>query len=200
MPSSRWGLCFHSFVETFSFVRLRVVGCDCCTAGRKACEVWGSEVKWSNRVISDQTTSAPVPLQVFSLALLYNVGLTVGNYQYLIQVGVSWFMLVQWLCRSQAVKVSEVCRGFQRRKVGQLLTPPHSAPVTLTPPQDLFHTTVLGACMALTEPYVELGRERPLSRVLTVGVILPVLAQVGAGCSWGLKSGRQAERGCLCLC
>jgi hypothetical protein len=67
-------------------------------------------------------------LQVLSLALLYNLGLTVGNYQYLLQ--------------------------------------------------DLFHTTLLASCMALTGPAKQLSKERPLARVLSGGVILPVLGQV----------------------
>ncbi len=44
--------------------------------------------------------------------------------------------------------------------------------------QDLFHTTVLASFMGLTEPARNLSRDRPLGRVLSAGVILPVIAQV----------------------
>lgn len=70
-------------------------------------------------------------LQVLALAMLYNQGLTVGNYQYFLQ--------------------------------------------------DLFHTTLLAAAMAFTGAATELSRERPLATVLSVGVILPVIGQVGGG-------------------
>jgi hypothetical protein len=44
--------------------------------------------------------------------------------------------------------------------------------------QDMFHTTLLATCMSLTAPASTLSVERPLPRVLSMGVILPVLAQV----------------------